>query len=1145
MRLFAALFLAVLAHSVALAQVFEEDARVDIIRADTYGRVIVSFPDRQLLPKLRTRITNGVFVVLFADPANVDVNRVPVDLSDYVTVARTDPDGKGLRFALNQGVKVNTIEAGEKLFIDFLPRNWQGMPPNLPPEVIAELARRAERAARELKAAEELRKDQAKGAEITVEVGENPTFTRFVFRWNVPFTNSFEHEEDTVTLTFDHGAEPDLSEIRAVPPAELKDIRATIEDGKLQISMMLAPKVDVRAFRDEDAYVVDLTPLAAVVEDPDVARLKKAASSDLVQERQTDLPITSVTGRDVDDGKVVVNDDQPSRGNPEATGGQDLGKAAFVRAEANRIGDTIRLSFPFDRPVGAAVFSRNKSLWMVFDTAVPVDSRPIRAVLDKMAEAIDIRRAGSMTVIRIDLVDQKLTTIGADGSTWVVTIGEMLLEPSKPLTITRAIQTNGNSVLKVDLENYAEIHQIDDPVVGDRIHVVTAYGPPRGLLKPQRFAELETLPSAQGIAAVGYSDDFSVFGETPNRIVMGRTSKGLSLSKAARIREFDLGLAAPETGGRRVGFIDLTDQATTTPEFHDHLEQLREDLIEADPKERSQLRRRLARFYINQAMPFEALAMLRAMEAEDLELQTDSAHHIMQAAAETLAGRTDEALEILDRKEFETNPDAALWRTIAAGQKRDWAAARAAAPIARAAIGDYPLNLQTRYNLAVAESAIEYKDYGGAEAALAEIASGPVGRDLMAEYDLLRGRIADAEGRSEEALARFDRAAELKSGRPSIEAEYMALRLRHRDGLMPPEKILERLDQLATLWRGDETELKVLRFLSQLRVAEGDYRKAFEAMKSAVHAAPNADTARLIHEEMTSVFASLFLEDKADEMKPIDALSLYYDFREMTPIGRQGDEMVRRLAARLVDIDLLDQAASLLQHQVDHRLKGAARAQIAADLASVYLKADKPERALAVLSKTRQTHLPVRLDRQRKLVEARAMSETGRVDRAIDLIRNMDGADVGRLRADIYWNAERWQDAGESLERLHGSRWSDPLPLTDEERVDILKAAIAYSRADDQIGLDRLNSKYVKKMSDSSHAQAFAIVTKPINARGVDFLDVARRVAATDSADAFLKEYREQYMEEAIVGEDGLPPPEAPAPGAENAPAAPAETEAG
>ncbi len=43
----------------------------------------------------------------------------------------------------------------------------------------------------------------------------------------------------------------------------------------------------------------------------------------------------------------------------------------------------------------------------------------------------------------------------------------------------------------------------------------------------------------------------------------------------------------------------------------------------------------------------------------------------------------------------------------------------------------------------------------------------------------------------------------------------------------------------------------------------------------------------------------LFLAGKGDALPPIAALGLFYDFRELTPIGRRGDEMIRRLADRL------------------------------------------------------------------------------------------------------------------------------------------------------------------------------------------------------------------------------------------------------
>ena len=137
---------------------------------------------------------------------------------------------------------------------------------------------------------------------------------------------------------------------------------------------------------------------------------------------------------------------------------------------------------------------------------------------------------------------------------------------------------------------------------------------------------------------------------------------------------------------------------------------------------------------------------------------------------------------------------------------------------------------------------------------------------------------------------------------------------------------------------------------------------------------------------------------RARRLPPVEALGLFYDFRELTPIGRRGDEMIRRLADRLVSVDLLDQAAELLQHQVDHRLQGAARAQVATRLAVVYLMNRKPDRALTTLRATRAADFSNELRNQRLLLEARALSELGRHDVALEVIANINSREAMRLR---------------------------------------------------------------------------------------------------------------------------------------------------
>ncbi len=246
---------------------------------------------------------------------------------------------------------------------------------------------------------------------------------------------------------------------------------------------------------------------------------------------------------------------------------------------------------------------------------------------------------------------------------------------------------------------------------------------------------------------------------------------------------------------------------------------------------------------------------------------------------------------------------------------------------------------------------------------------------------------------------------------------------------------------------------------------------------------------------------------------------MFYDYRNLTPIGRRGDEMIRRLADRLVSVDLLDQAAELLQHQIDHRLQGGARAQVATRLAVIYLMNRKPERAIATLQATRTAELSNELRDERLLLEARALSETGRHDLALELIVNIDSHEAIRLRSDILWAARRWHAAAEQIEILYGERWRDFTPLTETERFDILRAAIGYSLGDGALDLARFRERYFPKMADTPDRRAFDVVSTPAGTGGAEFKDIAKKIAAADSLEAFLSDMRKRYPDSSAISQ--------------------------
>jgi hypothetical protein len=319
-------------------------------------------------------------------------------------------------------------------------------------------------------------------------------------------------------------------------------------------------------------------------------------------------------------------------------------------------------------------------------------------------------------------------------------------------------------------------------------------------------------------------------------------------------------------------------------------------------------------------------------------------------------------------------------------------------------------------------------------------------------------------------------------------------------------------ETISMTWRGDDLELKSLQRVADLKVASKDYRGAFNAMRQAEFADSSSPITEAIDERMNKVFGELYLDGKADDMPPIEALSLYYDFRELTPIGRRGDDMVRKLADRLIGVDLLEQAAELLHHQIDNRLRGAARAQIAADLAVVYLLDKRPSQALAVLRRTEQAQLPLLLDRQRRIVEARALSELKEPKAALEMLSSLEGDDVARMRAEVMWAAGDWRALAAQVEKMMGGRWSDPLPLNARERRDVLRGGIAYVLSDDSFGLERFRKKYLAKMANGPDATAFDVVTQPIGASSPEFRQIVAEIAASDSLQTFLADYRARYL---------------------------------
>jgi tetratricopeptide (TPR) repeat protein len=532
----------------------------------------------------------------------------------------------------------------------------------------------------------------------------------------------------------------------------------------------------------------------------------------------------------------------------------------------------------------------------------------------------------------------------------------------------------------------------------------------------------------------------------------------------------------------------------------------------APQSKRRYARLNLARFYLARRLSAEAKAVLD-VALSDHGGADDVTGSVLRAVADIMLQRPEDALKQLSKPQVGTQLDAAVWRAIALSRQGNWSEARDAFKKAAATIAALPIELQRVAMMEELRTDLELRDFNSGARLVNEFETVGVSPGIARSYAVLVGRLNEGLGRTEDALENYRVAVESSDRRAAAQGRLREIALRASLGEAPRKQTIAALETLTAVWRGDETETEGLKLLAHLYTEEGRYRDAFHVMRTALLAHPNSDLTRKIHDEAAATFDSLFLSHKGDSLPPIEALALFYDYRELTPIGRRGDEMIRRLADRLVAVDLLDQAAELLQHQVDERLQGAARAQVATRLAVIYLMSHKPDRALATLRSSRSADLANELRDQRLLLEARALSDIGRHDLALEIIANIRSREADRLRADILWDAKRWREAAEQIERLYGDRWRQFAPLNASERTDILRAAIGYALSDEAIGLARFRERYAPKMAEGPDSRAFDVVSAPIGTANGEFQSVARRVAAINTLDAFLRDMRERYPE--------------------------------
>lgn len=402
----------------------------------------------------------------------------------------------------------------------------------------------------------------------------------------------------------------------------------------------------------------------------------------------------------------------------------------------------------------------------------------------------------------------------------------------------------------------------------------------------------------------------------------------------------------------------------------------------------------------------------------------------------------------------------------------------------------YPDRLYNDFALIAIEERIDLGDLNAAEFVIANFK--PEERiHILNSLEFLKGLLLAKDGevkRAEETwLAVMD---DITDRFNRARAKFALATLRFNQKEIKAEEAIEELKNTLFIWRGDALELNILKLLGQLHMDQRNYMEGFRAWREIVSIFPGSDEALITARKMSEAFVRLFNQDDADKVPVVQALTLFYEFRELTPIGKLGDDIIGKLVDRLVKVDLLGRAAALLTHQVRFRLQGEERDIASTHLAEIHFMNNNPQLAYDVLTATDHPDIEKENALKRRYLTANALIKLERNNKALSFLRNDYSETASFLRSKIYWNKKIWRKVVDELEPTFRDIRREEKVLTEEQSEHLLKLSVAYAILERKKRLQILYEDFRDFIEDPKKQQILSFVAAdggPVDHRDLDY----------------------------------------------------------
>lgn len=744
---------------------------------------------------------------------------------------------------------------------------------------------------------------------------------------------------------------------------------------------------------------------------------------------------------------------------------------------------TVSLSFPWNVPTGAAVFERGGYLWIAFDHRRKLDldamSKQASPLVSKILNIPHTRG----TILRLTLKEPINIGVRREGLLWIIDLyKDGSPEKIRDLALFTQYNASKQPYFYIPSSASGNVLSVVDPEVGDNINIAPLADIGSGINVPYDYPDMTFLQSFQGLALVPKTTDLRI--ERGNTgIVISADNRGLNLSSDLETLRRKQSLAQDTMPS--VAFDFYVPQQLLEKPYNEAIAQLKNDIATVPQEQQNAAKLNLAKYYISMGMGPEALGLLNELKNVPPYKDTEQMHTLL-GIADFLTRRYTSAIEHFSYGNLAQNDEAIFWRTVASSAIEHRAENNAILISFISLTKDYPQALKERIAAVAAAAALAAGDDISAQNFI-DILKGAPYKDVyrLAEIDYLVAMRRALQGYPRNAIKEFRELGRSEALKYSALARFEGAKLSNRLGFLPIDKTIDMMERLRFAWRDDQFRLNLLQTLAELYIKNNDYYSALRKLNQSLPL-EDEEGRRQTMQRMVATFEDIYVNNRADNMPLLKSLALYHDFEWLAPQSPYYNEIVQKLADRLVAVDLLPRAQQLLSKQLKYsRLSPVERSKTGTRLALINLFEDNPADALEILNATETPDLPESLQAHRKIIRAKTLAELGHTQEAIALLDDDYSKNALLMKSEFYWNNHEWDKASDTIRYLV-EKPKPNQPLSDEQISYILDWATALNMAGKTTVLVRLRNKFMPFFKDTKYYSTFSILTSNLEADKVD-----------------------------------------------------------